>query len=398
MNPDQVDLVSFLDSLPSAEGGQGAPARLLALGEPMHGSEEILRARNAVIEDLVLRGGFRSVAVESDLHRSPLVNDYITGGDVELEHVLCAGFTHPYLHRLEATAELLERLREINATLRTPVRFYGFDRPMEMAAAPSPREYLLRLRAALADAGPGGSQPEIEELFGDEERWTRESAMYEPGRGVGRTVDAGRLRLLTDDLCALLDAQAPELARREDDWWWLRADAATAVGLLRYHAIMATDTPDRLGRLSAQRDAMMGRNLLAIVERETERGGTIALAHDMHLQRGVSEMRMGPHAVRWFGAGAQAAARLGDGYRHVAMAIGAAPAHGLGAPAAGTVEGELYREQAAPARLYRGPELAQRLSGNAAREDRDERGAYFPLEPERLADTDGVLFLREVRA
>ena len=96
--------------------------------------------------------------------------------------------------------------------------------------------------------------------------------------------------------------------------------------------------------------------------------------------------------------GAQAAARLGDGYRHVAMAIGAAPAHGLAAPAPGTVEGELSRAQADPARLYAGPDLAERLRGAAARTDRDVLGAYFPLDAERLARTDGVLFLPEVRA
>ncbi len=392
MNPDQVDLVSFLDDAP-------IPTRLLALGEPMHGSEEILRARNAVIEDLVLRGGYRSIAVESDLHRSPLVNDYLAGGDVDLPRVLDEGFTHPYLHALEATGELLRSLRAINRTLAEPVRFYGFDGPMEMAAAPSPRAFLLRLRAALAPEVSGiVEEQELDALLGAEARWTEERAMYEADCGVGRTVDAERLRLLADDLCAVLDAHAPELAARADEWWWLRADAATAVGLLRYHAIMATDTPGRLGRLSAQRDVMMGRNLLSIVEREAPRGGTIAFAHNLHLQRGVSEMRMWPHTVRWFSGGAQAAARLGDGYRHVAMAIGAAPAHGLAAPAPGTVEGELCRDHGGPVRLYAGSELAERLRGVSARPDRDAMGAYFPLEPVRLAETDGVLFLPEVRA
>lgn len=392
VNPDQVDLVSFLDDAPT-------PTSLLALGEPMHGSEEILRARNAVIEDMVLRGGYRSIAVESDLHRAPLVNDYLAGAEIDLQRVLDEGFSHPYVHALEATGELLRSLRALNRTLETPVRFYGFDGPMEMAAAPSPRAYLVRLRAALPAAVPSVvGESELDALLGDEARWTEERAMYEADRGVGRTVDADRLRLLADDLCAILDAHAPELAEREEDWWWLRADAATAVGLLRYHAIMATDTPDRLGRLSAQRDVMMGRNLLAIVDREASRGGTLAVAHNLHLQRGASEMRMGPHPVRWFSGGAQAAARLGDGYRHVAMAIGAAPAHGLAAPAPGTVEGELSRDPAEAPRLHSGPELAERLRGVAVRADRDARGAYFPLEPARLAEIDGVLFLPEVRA
>ena len=392
MKHQQIDLVSFLDSCPTE-------TRLLALGEPMHGSEEVLRARNAVIEDLVLRGGYRSIAVESDLHRGPLVDAYIGGADVALDRVLDEGFSHPYVHRLAATGELLQRLRELNRTLTTPVRFYGFDGPMEMAAAPSPRAYLLRLRDALAELAPGVvAEDELDALLGDDARWTEERAMYEADRGVGRTVDADRLRVLADDLCALLAERAPDLAERGDAWWWLRADAETTVGLLRYHAIMATDTPDRLGRLSAHRDAMMGGNLMAILEREQGRGGTIAFAHNLHLQRGVSEMRMGPHPVRWFSGGAQAAARLGEGYRFVAMALGTAPAHGLGVPAPGTVEGDLNRDQDVPARLYSGQELAARLGAAPAREDRDALGAYFPLEADRLGTTDAVLFLREVRA
>lgn len=392
MTTEQIDIAALLDARPT-------PTRLLALGEPMHGSEEVLRARNAVVEDLVLRCGYRSIAVESDLHRAPLVDAYVCGADVDLDRVLGEGFTHPYLHDREATRELLRSLRALNRTLETPVRFYGFDGPMEMAAAPSPRAFLLRLRGALAELAPGVvAEAELDVLLGDEARWTEERAMYEADRGVGRTVDADRLRVLTDDLCALLAERAPDLADRGEAWWWLRADAATAVGLLRYHAIMATDTGDRLGRLSAHRDAMMGSNLLAIVEREAGRGGTVALAHNLHLQRGASEMRMGPHTVRWFSAGAQAAARLGGEYAFVATALGTAPAHGLGEPAPGTVEGELYRDGAAPARLFAGAELAARLGDAPSRDDRDERGAYFPLEADRLGRTDGVLFLREVRA
>lgn len=388
-----MDLLSLL-------ADQTTEIRLLGLGEPMHGSEDLLRARNAVIEELVLRGGFRSIAVESDFHAAPVVDEYVRGaGDGDLDRVLADGFSHPFVHRYEATGELLRWLRETNRTLATPVRFYGFDGPMEMAAAPSPRAYLLRLRAALAgiDENVMGAK-ELDDLLGDESRWTDERVMYGADPGVGRTVEADRLRVLTDDLCAALEAHGPGLAQSGEEWFRLRADARTAVGLLRYHAIMATDTPDRFGTLSAQRDVMMGGNLLAIADRETGRGGTVVLAHNLHLQREPSEMSMGPERARWFSAGAHAAAALGDAYRFVPLAIGAAPAHGLAVPEPGTVEGELYRTQAGPAGLYRGADLAERLGDARTRPDRDARGAYFPLRADDLAETDGVLFLREVRA
>lgn len=393
MNPHHVDIVSFLEDQPT-------PTRLLALGEPMHGSEELLQARNAVLEDLVLRGGFRSIAVESDFHAAPLVDEYIRGGDVNLERAMADGLTHEFVHDYEATRELLRWLRETNRTLEVPVRFYGFDGPMEMMAAPSPRGYLLRLHAGLSrvDDRLPGSADEITRLAGDDALWTEERAMYQAARSVGRSADADRLRLLADDLCAVMDGHAPVLAPSEPQWWSLRADARTAVGLLRYHAMMATDGPERLSRLIAQRDAMMADNLVAIADRETQRGGTVVLAHNRHLQRERSSMTMGPHQLHWFGGGAVAEALIGDGYRFVAMGIGAAPAHGLAVPEQGTVEGELYRTQDSQARLYRGPELAEQLRGAVTRTDRDARGAYFPLEAAHLAEADGVLFLCEVRA
>ncbi|MDP0400296.1 erythromycin esterase family protein [Tsukamurella strandjordii] len=388
-----VDIISFIADRPR-------PPRLLALGEPMHGSEEILRARNAVVRDLVLRGGYRSIAVESDFHRAPLVNDYIHGADIDVEHVLDEGLSHPYVHRLEAVGELVRWLREVNRTLEEPVRFYGFDGPMEMAAAPSPRDPLLRVHAALEAIAHGvpGSAGRIEELIGDEARWTEEAAMYHAERSIGGSAEVMRLRLLADDLCAAVAAASPLLAADPDRWWWLRADLRTAVGMLRYHAAMATEGPERLSRLIAQRDAMMGDHLVAIADREAVRGGTVVLAHNRHLQREASTMTMGPHELSWFGGGVQAQARLGDDYRFIAMGIGTAPGHGLAVPEPGTVEGELYRAQQSNAQLYRGADLAERLGGCATRLDRDALGAYFPLDAAHLADADGVLFLREVRA
>lgn len=393
MNTERIDPVSFLDDLPERP-------QLLALGEPMHGSEEVLAMRNTVIEDLVLRGGYRSLAFESDLHAGELVNEYITGGDIDIDRALTDGFSHGFVNARQGTRDLLVRLRDINRTLDQPVRFYGFDGPMEMSAAPSARRFLVRLRAGLADLHENlpASAAEIEALVGDEAAWIEQQAMYDATRSVGRSANADRLRLISDDLLALLDASAPHLARNPECWWWLRADARTAAGLGRYHALMATDVPERLGRLSAQRDAMMAQNLVAVADREAARGGTIVFAHNLHLQRGASEMRMGPHRVTWFSGGALADALLPGRYRHLAIALGAAPVHGLAEPAPGTVEGLLYRDQATNAQLYRGADLADRLHGATARADRDALGAYFPLVPEQLAETDGVLFLREVRA
>lgn len=382
----------------------GLPLRptVVALGEPMHGSEDILRARYAVARDLVANHGYRAVAVESDFHLAPEVDDVIEGRSADLDRAMDRGLSHEYVHQNSATREFLTWLREFNESSDDPVRFYGFDAPLEMQAAPSPREYLLRLHRALAAVDPDRAGDDrarqIVEAAGDDAAWADDRGMHDARASVGRSQEAYRLRVIADDLCAELETAVPLLDTEQDRLWWARADARTGVGLLRYHALMADDVPQRFGRLSAQRDAMMAANLVAIADRERGRGGVVALAHNLHLRAGISRMSMGGRELAFCSAGALAQNRLGNRYVFVAGGIGSAPGRGIDSPRADTVEGRLYRHQRAWAHLYRADELAALVDGARTRGDRDDRGAYFPLEIDGVADADGVLFLKDVRA
>ncbi|MFI9556331.1 erythromycin esterase family protein [Nonomuraea endophytica] len=161
----------------------------------------------------------------------------------------------------------------------------------------------------------------------------------------------------------------------------------TATGLLRYHAAMADDTPDRLPRLTGLRDAMMADNLLAIAEHEARRGPTLVYAHNRHLQRELSTMRLGDTPVEWWSAGAIIQARLGDGYAFLATGVGNWP--GMGPPAPDTLEGIL---SAVP-----GDRLvvdARALAATGVRPvpriSTDYR--YIPLEPDH--DAEGIVFIK----
>src|SRR5205814_1023279 len=88
----------------------------------------------------------------------------------------------------------------------------------------------------------------------------------------------------------------------------------------------------------ALRDSMMAANLLAIAER----GPTLVHAHNGHLQRDRSSMRMGGQPLRWWGAGAIVSAHLGQGYAFLATALGTIRHHDMDAPPPDTVEGLLY--------------------------------------------------------
>ncbi len=382
MNDDE--LTRFLDSLP-------ARPRLLGLGEPTHGEDEFLRVRNRIFRRLVEHEGYRSIAIESDCLAGLVVETFVAGGPGPVEDVMAAGFSHGF-GASQANRDLVEWMRQENEN-RAPgdrLRFDGFDGPMETAGAASPRRSLT----ALSDYLGTRDAAQIEQLAGDDDRWSDPAAMWNPARSIGDTEEARTLRRIADDLTARLDTETPGLiaATSREAWEQARLHARTATGLLRHHAVMATPSPSRFGRLSAQRDAMMAANLRAIADREARRGPTLVFAHNLHLQKVGSTMQFGPESLLWWSAGAITAATAGDTYAFVATALGSAPSLGLDTPAPDTLEGVLATREA----LLTADEVRAALDGHdvVPRTVTDQR--YFPLDPGHLGGADGVLVLPRV--
>jgi len=261
-------------------------ARITALGEPLHGDQDLLRHRNDVIRDLVARGA-RTVALEIDCLAARRVDAYVHGAADDLDEVMRTGFSHDW-GAYDGNRELVQWLREHNSGAE-PVSFVGFDGPLEITHAASPREALTTLRDEL-----GLDVEDLDTLLGDDGLWTEPQAMFDPARSVGRTPQAHELRLLADDLGEAVDTRAPELQNPQ----LCALMARTATGLLRYHAAMADPSPDRMGKLLAVRAGMMARNLLAL------KGPVVAHAHVAHLKPARSQMQMWTGPVRWWSAGA----------------------------------------------------------------------------------------------
>lgn len=192
--------------------------------------------------------GFRSVAIESDRVAATDVDAYVQGGDASLDAVLASGFSHG-LERLDATRELVTWLRAYNEG-RPPaqrVAVHGFDAPLEMTFAPSPGPYLRHAHAYLARHLPSTrhAHTDLDVLLGDDGRWSDPAALRDATRSVGASPEAVALRAVTDDLLTTLYAEAPALvgASSPDEWQRAQVHAATALGLLRYHAQAAEDAP-----------------------------------------------------------------------------------------------------------------------------------------------------------
>lgn len=385
-------LSSFLDTLP-------APPRLLALGEPTHGLNAFPAWRNRLFRVLVEDHGFRSIALESDIIAGQRVNAHVARGQGTLDEAMQTGFSHGF-GAVEANRALVEWMRDFNAGRDPgdPLHFYGFDPPLEWWA-PSPRASLLALHTFLSAHlnGVPVDAATLERLCGEDAPWANPAAVMDPAQSIGNSEEARQLRLLADDLSTLLQTAAPGLAAHPG-FWEAGLHARTAAGLLRYHALLAAPAPsrDRLERAAALRDLLMADNLDAIAGREGERGPTLVFAHNAHLQRHLSTMRLTGMSVEWWSAGAHVSTRLGERYAFIASDLGLAPDKGIGEPARGTVQGALM-ELPGPVSLVASRDLTAALPEQlATRTDLPPQAGYFPLNRQHLSLTDGVLFVKNV--
>ncbi|GAA1355084.1 erythromycin esterase family protein [Saccharothrix algeriensis] len=389
---DPADLGRAIDELLA---GRAEPPAVLALGEPVHGVAAFPELRNEVLGHLVERG-FRSIALEIDAFAASVVDEYVTGGaagagaevDAEVDAVLATGFSHRF-GALPGNRELVEWLRAHNAgrAPRDQVRFHGFDAPVEFSAAPSPRRALSSVVDFLPAALRPRSTRDLDALLGEDADWANEAAMFDPAASIGDSDRARALRVVADDLASALRRAAPGLHAADPvGHAHAVAHARTALGLLRYHAAMATPGPDRIEALLSLRTEMMAENLLAIVDRERRRGPSLVFAHNVHLQRMPSRMATWDGEVSWSSAGALAALTLGE--RYVFVATDGGP---CGAP--GTLQhamaGATTRRALFPARA-----LSAALPPSTGVGEPIARG-HLPLTPAGVAGADAVVFIAD---
>lgn len=372
--------------------------RLLALGEPTHGEDTLLEVRNELFYELVEHEGYRRIAIESDCLLGLIVDDYVTGADGSLDEAMAQGFSHGF-GSSAANRELVRWMHEYNDDRpgTEQLRFDGFDAPLEMTGAASPRSAVRALFGYLSARPEPNLLPctwaDIEHLLGADARWTNPAAMMDPAQSVGQSLAAQELQGLVDALVTLLHGQTPQLmaATSPQDVERALLYARTATGLLRYHHAIADVSPSRMTKLVALRDELMAENLLAIAERSP----TLVFAHNGHLQRPQSTMRMGAETIEWWSAGAIAGAQLGEEYAFFATALGTIENKGVPLPPPDTIEGILYG-LADRRCLVDARGLAAALAGTPPVARVSPYYGYAALDPAHLADVEGIVFVADV--
>ena len=368
--------------------------RLLAIGEPTHGVDTVLELRNEVFRHLVEHEGYRTISLESSCLMGLAVDDYITSAAGTFDDVMEQAFSHGWGKRT-GNRDLVRWMREYNdgRPASEMLHFAGFDGPMEMESALSPRDPLTRLHAYLVEWIDPGLMPvgaeALSRLLGEDERWQDPNAMMDPSQSIGQSAEAVNLRIHADDLVSLLDMHVPHLlaVTSRDAVDRARLYGRTAVGLLRYHHAMADASHARMGRLCGLRDSMMAENLLALARRAP----TLAHAHNSHLQRQLSSMQLWGGPIEWWSAGALVSSALEEEYAFVPTALGTIRGHGVGVPPSGTVEGLLYS-------VGRDRFVVDARTLSADFEPRVSAWfGYAPMDPGHVREHDAVLFVRDTQ-
>ncbi|MGK8507444.1 erythromycin esterase family protein [Nocardia asiatica] len=318
-----------------------------------------------------------------------LVNDFVQEGVGELDAVLSEGFSHGF-GSLDANRHLVAWMRAYNES-RPPAQrlaFHGFDAPMETMSAPSPRRYLEYARAYLR------LDLDFASLLGDDEQWSRTEAVLDPEASIGATAEAGALRVLADEHahCAVharTGTDHGDLTRRMAEGRGAphrlpRPAALPQTGGAAYHRSA------RISRLSATRDALMAQNLLDIRRVESRRGPTLVFAHNLHLRRNRSAMRMADMEVDWLSAGAVFDSLMGEEYAFIAGSLGRSEAIGLREPEPDTYESCL--QSRIPTWGLTAP---ADVSAAHTRTDTTPEQGYFPLDRATIDAADAILHVSD---
>ncbi|MGA8114258.1 MAG: erythromycin esterase family protein [Actinocatenispora sp.] len=241
-----------------------ASARLVAVGEATHGNRDFVRARTLVIQNLVRRHGFRTVALEADFGGTAVADDYVTRGDGTARSAAGAlGFD---LYRTHETADLLQWLHDHDAGLpdREKVHVYGFD----MQRYDANKQRLLRYLGTVDPARVEPTRTALAHLTDARRTSLDKATIAAGGRAAQRIVTAMRNR--RDAYVSASSAESFALALHHAD-------------TIRLGAQLASSDDQR----ASNRDTWMARNVGWIADLAERRGHpkVVLGAHDGHVDK-----------------------------------------------------------------------------------------------------------------
>jgi erythromycin esterase len=284
--------------------------KVLGLGEPAHGAREPLEFRNRLFRYLVTRRGFTAVAVESGLHESRLINDFVLGAPGDPREVAASGLTWGFGKFAENIA-LIEWIRQHNATVgdEKKVRFYGIDlsggEGGKFTQARTAVDVAIDFLSKAATQEASEMRTRIATYL---ERFTTDEYA---------TLSSDEQKIFRDELkqlAVLLKRERTKLitATSTETYEWVLQSAVIAQRVENFIRLVPSGsevTPEQYEAWTI-RDTAMASNVRWLLEREGGEGRVLLFAHDAHVMN--SELRGGIWSIF-----TQAPQTLGQHLRHI---------------------------------------------------------------------------------
>jgi protein-L-isoaspartate(D-aspartate) O-methyltransferase len=203
-------------------------ARIVLLGEATHGTSEFYRMRTRITQELILRHGFRAVAVEADWPDAAAVDRYVRGRRPHPRSWTPFARFPTWMWRNAETHALIEWLRAYNAESDHDVSFSGLDLYSMYTSAYEVVRYLDRVDAQAAEVA--------RERYGRLTPWQQDPAAY------GRAALVGRMQSCEPEVVAMLrDLLAKRIeysAQDGDEFFDAAQNARVVAGAERYYRTM----------------------------------------------------------------------------------------------------------------------------------------------------------------
>jgi len=203
-------------------------ARVVLLGEATHGTSEFYRMRMRITQELILRRGFRAVAIEGDWPDAAAVDRYVRGKPVGPRQWTPFARFPTWMWRNTETHQLIEWLRAYNAEADRDVSFSGLDLYSMYTSAYEVVRYLDRVDPQAARAA--------RERYGRLTPWQQDPAAY------GRAALVSRMQSCEQDVVAMLRdllAKRLEYTRQDgDEFFDATQNARVVTGAERYYRAM----------------------------------------------------------------------------------------------------------------------------------------------------------------
>lgn len=261
-------------------------ARVVALGEPIHGAHEPMAFRNRLFRFLVEQMGFTAIALESGFTEAGKVDLFVAGGPGNAQDVARAGLTSGFERFIE-NRDLIQWMRDYNvtaaATGRRKLHFYGIDMSAGAGRISGPRRALDDALVFLSRADPmtaGSIRSWLDNglpgVADDEVAALPAATLATLDRGI--TAIGNAMKSNRDGLIA---RSSPEAYRRA------LHELAVARQIENYLGLMGRMGPGSglsdAGPLMGTRDHAMAENVRWAVENEGPGGRLLVFAHDAHV-------------------------------------------------------------------------------------------------------------------